>query len=513
MQGAATLETAPSLPDLRHPLPARLSPACRPLVRLSVASAATHVPASRLPLARLAAAVMAGAFLIGGCSTPPRNGSNGSATATGEGSTTGGARDDSDAPDGEKRRSGKANYRFDIEAPRALADQIREQTLVGRWQNREDYDPIQFGGLVARLREEVQAILQADGYFQAEIRVDEKPDEVGVAVKPGPQAKVGDTTIRITGPAAADRKIGPPPTVIPDLGRGEPFRGAAWQAGKRQIIDNLNRQGYLRAEVASSEARVDVAQGSVSLDLVVASGPQLGFGELAVEGLQRYKRKIIDDLRPFKTGEPYSDAQLQAFLLRLRSAGYFSSVSAVPDLLALQQDPKAERVRIQVVVSELERRRVVLGVGYSTDEGPRGQLGFEHRDLFGANLQLESALVLSAKQQRAFANFRTPYDANNRFIGFGQRIEREDIENLVTLRSNTYAGVGKREGAIESFTSLQYQIEQERIAAGADGRRSAIRSARSCSESPGTCGASTRRSRRAKAMRSAPRSRAHARES
>ena len=38
--------------------------------------------------------------------------------------------------------------------------------------------------------------------------------------------------------------------------------------------------------------------------------------------------------------------------------------------------------------------------------------------------------------------------------------------NVVSLRSNTYAGVGKREGDIDSFTSLQYQIESEKIRGG-----------------------------------------------
>ncbi|MBA3477432.1 MAG: outer membrane protein assembly factor [Lautropia sp.] len=364
----------------------------------------------------------------------------------------------------------KVNYDFAIDAPKALIDEIQRQTLVGRWQRRQDYDPIQFEGLVARLRDEVVAILQSDGYFRAVVTVEARPRRVSVEVRPGPQARVADVALRVSGPAAADPQVMGRPQLqsIPQLERGQPFRASAWQDGKREILDALNRQGYLRAEVSESEARVDVAGGTVALDLTVASGARLAFGELTVEGLQRYDRKIIEDLRPFVAGEPYSDEKLQTFQMRLRGAGYFSSVSALPDLIGLQADPAAEQVRIQVVVAELTRRRVVFGLGYSTDEGPRGQVGFEHRDLFGANLQLESALVVSAKQQRAFANFRTPYDENNRFIGFGQRVEREDIENLATLRSNTYGGVGKREGDIESFTSLQYQIERERIAGSAD---------------------------------------------
>ena len=220
---------------------------------------------------------------------------------------------------------------------------------------------------------------------------------------------------------------------------------------------------------ASTISLVDVATGSVALELVLDTGPRIAFGELGIDGLERYDRRIIEDLRPFAPGDPYSEAQLQEFQARLRTAGYFSSVSALPDLIALQRDPAADRVAIEVIVTELQRRRVVFGLGYSTDEGPRGQVGFEHRDILGTGLRLESALVLSAKRQRAFANFRTPYDEDNRFIGFGQRIEREDIEDLVTLRSNTYAGIGRRHGDIESFTSLQYQVERERIPAGPAG--------------------------------------------
>ena len=355
-------------------------------------------------------------------------------------------------------------YAFEIEAPQSFVTDIQRQTLVGRWQRREDYDPIQFYGLVARLQDETQAILRAQGHFRGKATVTSSPGKVRLVVVPGPQTTVSSADLRITGPAREDRETMALIRGIPGLAPGRPFLAPTWQSGKREIVDALNRQGYLRASVTSSEARVDVAAGAASLELEIDSGPRIAFGELEIEGLQRYDRRIVEDLRTFVPGQPYSDERLQTFQLRLRSSGYFSSVSALPDLIALQEDREAERVVIRVTVNELERRRAVLGLGYSTDEGPRGQIGFEHRDLFG--LQMESALVVSAKRQRAFAHFRTPYDEDNNYIGFGQRLEREDIENVVSLRSNTYAGVGKREGDIDSFTSLQYQIESEKIRGG-----------------------------------------------
>ncbi|MEO6269929.1 MAG: hypothetical protein ABIP08_06465, partial [Lautropia sp.] len=188
----------------------------------------------------------------------------------------------------------KNNYAFKIEAPRSLVDEIQRQTLVGRWQRREDYDPIQFDGLVARLREEIQAILQAQGYYRATTSVESLPGRVTVKVEPGPQATVSKTSLRITGPAADNPKLMSQFESIPDLRQGQPFISSAWQGGKRSVVDALNRQGYLRAEVVSSEARVDVAGSTVSLDLVVDSGPRIAFGNLEITGLQRYDRGLIE---------------------------------------------------------------------------------------------------------------------------------------------------------------------------------------------------------------------------
>jgi translocation and assembly module TamA len=373
-----------------------------------------------------------------------------------------------DDADGKAGRRGGANYAFEIEAPGDLAKEIRGKTLVGRWQSRDDYDPIQFDGLVAQLDQEVQAILRADGYFSARVEITSSPERVSVKVAPGQRTTVSALELKLDGPGKDDPAFADLLEKQWTLKRGAAYRSAQWEGGKGAVIETLHRQGYLRAKVAHSEARIDVPQASAALSATFDTGPRLAFGELAIEGLERYDASIIENLRPFRTGTPYTAAELEEFQIRLRAAGYFSSVSALPELIALERDTAATQVPIRVIVSELERRRVVLGAGFSTDEGPRGQVGFEHRDLdlLGRKLQMQSALIVSAKRQRMFANFRTPYDENGRFIGFGQRIEREDIQDLETLRSNTYTGFGQRSGSVESFTSLQYQFESERIPPG-----------------------------------------------
>ena len=349
------------------------------------------------------------------------------------------------------------NYAFVVQAPSEFASSIRSSTLVGRWQKRKDYDPVQFDGLVARLHDEVLAIVQAKGYYEPEIDVTSKaPSEVKVVLKPGRRTRVGSLDIQVEGEATQNRALR---NIKQKFGMavGAPFVSDDWQSGKSALLA-MKREGYLRARIARSSAQINAHTAEAKLTVVVDSGNRLAFGPLEIRGLSRYPASIIEDLRTFRQGDAYTEVALQRFQKRLRDAGYFSAASALPDLIALQEDTNLQSVPITVVVEEMQRHRMVYGLGYSTDDGVRGQVGWQDRNLFG--LQMESSVVLSQRRQRAFANLRTPFDANNRYFGFGGRLEREKESDVDTFKSNVYAGYGHREDTIDAFTSLQLQQEE-----------------------------------------------------
>ncbi|MDO5104049.1 MAG: BamA/TamA family outer membrane protein [Lautropia sp.] len=351
------------------------------------------------------------------------------------------------------------NYRFTIQAPRALREPIERSTLVGRWQRRTDYDPIQFEGLVGKLHDEVLAIARDQGYFNPGIEVSsEAPSAVAVKVDAGVRTHVRKLDVKIEGPGAGKRELRGIRSEL-GLAEGDVFLPGDWQSGKRGVVEAMQRQGYLRAKIRQSRVQVDAAHGSATLTLVVDTGPRIAFGPLHIQGLERYPLRIVEDLRTFREGDAFTQEALQLFQSRLRAAGYFNSVSALPDLLALAEDPEATAVPIQLVLEEMQRHRVVYGLGYSTEDGPRGQIGFQDRNLYG--LQMEASVMLSRRRQRAFTNFRTPLDARNRYYGFGYRLERETEKQVTNLNSNLYVGYGQRMVDIESFTSLQLQLEQD----------------------------------------------------
>ncbi|MFP5405693.1 MAG: autotransporter assembly complex protein TamA, partial [Gammaproteobacteria bacterium] len=188
-----------------------------------------------------------------------------------------------------------------------------------------------------------------------------------------------------------------------------------------------------------------------------------------IQGLQRYDRSIVVALRPWDASrpkgstQPYQFSDLLLFQERLRDSGYFNGADVLPDLDAIEADPKRTDIPIKVVLRERRRQRVNFGVGYSTDEGLRALAGYQNRDFLGRGLQLESGLLFQSVSRRVFASVRTPQDAGGHFYQVGARVERLDIQNELTDRQTLFAGRGKHAEEIDSFLSLQYQTEQRTV--------------------------------------------------
>ncbi|MCM5570551.1 BamA/TamA family outer membrane protein [Burkholderiaceae bacterium FT117] len=381
------------------------------------------------------------------------------------------------------------NYRLEIEAPAELVGPIRERTLLGRWVAEKGFEREQLPLFVIRGREEAAAIVRDAGYFSAQVEVKVDPPEAAepaaVLAPEPPPAGAPLPTVTIVVDAGARTTVS-----RLDLGfagldgvedlrealrdswplpEGSFFRPSVWEQGKRLMLEMLQQRGFVRAKVADSRAQVDVQATAASLSLAIEAGPRLPFGPLEVRGLERYDRSIVDALKPWheagpgRAGDPYDFDELLLFQARLRGSGYFFGADVLPDLAAVEADPSLEQVPIVAVLRERRRKRVTLGMGYSSDEGPRALVGYEHRDLFGRNLQLESGLLWQDVRRRAFASVRTPQREDGYFDQVGARVERLEVQGELTDRQTLLVGRGKRGEEIDHFVSLQYQTEQRTV--------------------------------------------------
>jgi translocation and assembly module TamA len=381
------------------------------------------------------------------------------------------------------------NYRLEIEAPEELVEPIRERTLLGRWIEEAGFEPEQLPLFVIRGREEAAAIVRDAGYFSAKVEVKVDPPEAGepadllapartdadrilptvtVVVDAGARTTVSKLAVELDGSAEAQALRDSLLERWP-LPEGSFFRPSAWEQGKRLMLELLQQRGFVRARIASSRAQVDVQATAASLALTIETGPRLPFGALTVRGLERYDRSIVEALKPWReagpgrAGDPYDFDELLLFQARLRGSGYFTGVDVLPDLSAIEADPGLTEVPVVAVLRERRRKRVTLGVGFSSDEGPRALVGYEHRDFLGRGLQLESGLLWQDVRRRAFLSVRTPQRADGYYDQAGARVERLEVQGELTDRQTLLVGRGKRGEEIDHFLSLQYQTEQRTV--------------------------------------------------
>lgn len=366
-----------------------------------------------------------------------------------------------------------ANYELAIEAPEQLVEPLRSRTLLGRWIDEPGFESGQLPLFVERARDEAAAIVRAAGYFSARVAVtlEDAPaaglPRVRIAVDAGARTTVNRFDLGIDGPPAAQamRELLLDRWPLPE---GSFFLSTEWEQGKRLLVDVLQQRGFVRARVVASRAEVDPGLTAASLTLHIDSGPRLAFGPTTIRGLQRYDRSIVEALQPWASasGEraaAYSFDDLLTFQARLRASGYFNSVDVLPDLAAVEADPARTVVPVLVEVTERKTQRAMFGIGYSSDEGARGLLGYEHRNLLGRGWQLESGVLWQSVRRRAFASVRTPQQASGHYYQTGVRVERFDVQGELTDKQTVFVGQGKHADDTETFLSLQYQIEQREL--------------------------------------------------
>lgn len=122
--------------------------------------------------------------------------------------------------------------------------------------------------------------------------------------------------------------------------------------------------------------------------MTIDSGPAFKFGPLEIHGLQRYPPTFIARSNMIREGEPFSQDRLAELQARVLDTGYFRSAFATID-----PDPaNAAQVPIRLEVTEVDSRRLGLGLGVSTDSGVRGQIKWLDRRFLDHNWRLESVL-------------------------------------------------------------------------------------------------------------------------
>jgi translocation and assembly module TamA len=329
-------------------------------------------------------------------------------------------------------RAAEPTYAVRIDAPDALRTLLENNLRVVR-RVKEGVNQRRFERLTDRAEREIRELLATEGYFSPQVTLSiERTAQRWTArytVVPGDPARVRGVEIAFSGTIAEDRWDNAARRAAMRkswrLPEGRRFRQIRWDGGKTRLLSALVDERYPLAKITESEARVDPATRSVTLRVVVDSGPSVTLGGLRVSGLERYPESIVRDLNRIAPGTPYSQKKLSDFQRDLLESSYFASAFVTAAADAAQPDDTP----IEVTVVEAPRRRLKLGVGFSTDVGFKVETIYTQRAFLDTPWQWTSGVRFAQREQGAFSEVLTPRNAAGHRYGVGIIAYRSDIQN------------------------------------------------------------------------------------
>jgi translocation and assembly module TamA len=225
-----------------------------------------------------------------------------------------------------------------------------------------------------------------------------------------------------------------------------------WDRAKAEATRELIARRYPAGRISSSLADVDAATASARLGLRLDSGALFHLGPLRVTGLERYDPVLVPRLSRLAPGQVYDQEQIVQAQLRLAGSGYFDSAFIFVDP---GSDPAAAPV--QVTVREAPLQKVVLGLGFTTDGGPRATVEHTHNRLPLVGWRAVNRLQIEKDNPFVQTEWTAIPDEDRwRWAVLG-RAERLDLDRLVTNSQRVRAGRFKSEDRIDRNWYLQYE--------------------------------------------------------
>lgn len=267
---------------------------------------------------------------------------------------------------------------------------------------------------IREIKEVTTKALRAYGYYHPKIKVtlpekDKKEDTiVKVEVDQGKPLYIRQSKIEVLG-EGVKYKVFEDLIKNTELGSYKILNHGVYEELKNAIHNTALSMGFFDGKFTSKRIMVYQNQNFADIELVYDSGKRYDFGELIMNDETAELYKPSHPLQNFKVGDKFATKKINNFVSSLNQTGYYNSVDVRPVL------DKAENFQVPVEM-HLERRsnnNMRIGLGYSTDEGPRVLLEWNKPLLNSRGDSLSTLMTLTKITQDAQLVYKIPGENPN----------------------------------------------------------------------------------------------------
>ncbi|MEN7344177.1 MAG: autotransporter assembly complex family protein [Pseudomonadota bacterium] len=286
---------------------------------------------------------------------------------------------------------------------RALRDNVSAFVAIDRYDcDAPDWQLERFRQRIITAAEEA---LKPFGYYAPSVSVVIAPSDTcwraAIELSPGEPTLIRRATVAIDPVVAALPEITRVLATVPTT--GDVLIHSRYEQLKLDLQAALNRLGYFDHAFVRQRLDVFPSERYALIDLEIDSGVRYRLGDIALTEdildasfLQRFVK--------IKPGEPFSRGALDRLQADLSTTTYFDRVLVTPDYDAASDGV----VPINVELTAAEKLGYFLGVGASTDQGPRFRGGYRNRRVNGRGHQFDAGILYSPVLSQLTTAYRQP---------------------------------------------------------------------------------------------------------
>ena len=191
-----------------------------------------------------------------------------------------------------------------------------------------------------------------------------------------------------------------------------------------KLTERISDLGYAFVQVEPVPNK-DAVNRTVGITYQIREGPRVYVERIDIKGNVRTLDEVIRREFRLVEGDAFNSSKLRRTRQRIQNLGFFNKV----DMQTLQGSA-ADRTVVNVEVEEQSTGELSFGAGFSTGEGPLGDVSIRERNLLGRGQDLRLAFTISGRRQQLDFSFTEPYFLDKNlaagFDVFDIRVNREE---------------------------------------------------------------------------------------
>lgn len=319
--------------------------------------------------------------------------------------------------------------------------------------------------------DEIRQALQPFGYYRPDIQVElvleESTWNARYTIAPGKPVIIDTIDIVITG-KGRDHKKFKHFKEKSTLKKGDILNHPLYEITRRLLLDTALNIGFLNARMVTSKIEVHAEKGVAHILIHFDTGPQFHFGRVSF--LQdEFSQDFLARFVPFRRGKPYEVSKILDLQKALNNSDYFEVIEISPRI-DLAEDLE---VPIDIKLIARKRNKYKFGLGYGTDTGFRGSVGWEITRINKSGHRFGITIKASEIKSGVNGEYTIPLkDPRTESLVFSSGFLKED--NETSTSEKIFSGVRFNHMRWGWKESIYLNYEEEDFDVGDDEGRSTL---------------------------------------